>query len=120
IMSRFQPVAVEGLPVFVGGAVGFLGYDMVRFFEPTVPPPPDEGLGLPDMAFVVTDTLVIFDHRFRKLQVVANLCLDDFPDADSAYATARERIDGIIAQLRQARTFTPLPLMTDPAEAEVQ
>ena len=90
LMTRFRPVPVEGLPVFPGGAVGFIGYDMVRFFEPTVPAPPDDGLGLPDMAFVITDTLVIFDHRFRKLQVVANLCLDDFPDTETAYAAARD------------------------------
>ena len=53
LMSAFTPVEVEGLPPFTGGAVGFIGYDMVRFFEPTVPDPVDEGLGLPDMAFVI-------------------------------------------------------------------
>ncbi len=120
IMARFRPVAVEGLPVFVGGAVGYLGYDMVRFFEPSVPPPSDGGLGLPDLAFVVTDTLVIFDHRFRKLQVVANLCTDDFPDAESAYAAARERVDGIIEALRRPRTFTPFPLMSEPPESPLR
>jgi anthranilate synthase component 1 len=120
IMSRYRPVPVEGLPVFAGGAVGFLAYDMVRFFEPTVPPPRDEGLGLPDLAFVVTDTLVIFDHRFRKLQVVANLVTDDFPDPESAYAAARERIDGVIEALRRPRVFTPFPLMAEPPEAPVR
>jgi anthranilate synthase component 1 len=120
LMAGFKPVAVEGLPVFAGGAVGFLGYDMVRFFEPTVPSPPDEGLGLPDMAFVITETLVIFDHRFRKLQLVANLRTDDFPDAATAYAAARERIDGLIEQLRKPRTFSPFPLMTEPPESPVR
>ncbi|HRQ89620.1 MAG TPA: anthranilate synthase component I [Bacteroidia bacterium] len=120
IMARYQPVPVEGLPVFAGGAVGYLGYDMVRFFEPTVPPPSDEGLGLPDMAFVVTETLVVFDHRFRKLQVVANLCLDDHADAESAYAAARDQIDAIIADLRSPRTFVPFPLMTEPPAAPVK
>ena len=120
LMAGFRPVAVEGLPVFAGGAVGFIGYDMVRFFEPTVPAPPDEGLGLPDMAFVITETLVIFDHRFRKLQVVANLCTDDFPDAATAYAAARERIDGLIELLRKPRTFSPFPLMTEPPESPVR
>lgn len=120
IMARFQPVPVEGLPVFAGGAVGFLAYDMVRFFEPTVPPPPQDDLGLPDLAFMVTETVVIFDHRFRKLQVVANICLDDFSDSESAYAAARERIDGIIESLRRPRTFTPFPLMTEPPQAPLR
>lgn len=120
IMSRFKPVAVDGLPVFAGGAVGFIGYDMVRFFEPSVPAPPDHGLGLPDMAFVITDTLLIFDHRFRKLQVVANICVDDHPDAKSGYEAARTRIDAIIESLRKPRTVAPFSLMTIPPEAEIR
>jgi len=120
IMSRFRPVEVEGLPVFAGGAVGFLGYDMVRFFEPTVPGPPDEGLGLPDMVFVITDTLVIFDHRFRKLQVVANICTDDFADLESAYEAARKRIENLIERLSRPHTVAPFSLMEEPpARAEV-
>jgi anthranilate synthase component 1 len=120
LMARFRPVPVEGLPVFSGGAVGFLGYDMVRFFEPTVPPPIDDGLGLPDMAFVITETLVIFDHRFRKLQLVANLCTDDFPDAATAYAAARERIDGLIEALRRPRPSVPFSLMAEPPTSPVR
>ena len=80
-MARFRPVPQPRLPVFCGGAVGFLTYDMVRFFEPTVPPPPKDELGLPEMVFLIADTVVIFDHRYRLMQVVANVCLDDFPDA---------------------------------------
>ncbi len=120
LMSRFKPVAVDGLPVFAGGAVGFIGYDMVRFFEPSVPAPPDNGLGLPDMAFAITDSLLIFDHRFRKLQVIANICTDDFPDAESGYAAARTRIDAIIDALRTPRTVAPFSLMVDPPEVEIR
>ncbi len=116
IMSAFSPVEAEGLPVFAGGAVGFIGYDMVRFFEPTVPGPPDTGLELPDLAFVITDTLVIFDHRFRKLQVVANICLDDFDSLESAYAAAEKRIEKVITKLSAPQSFAPFPLMEEPAE----
>ena len=52
---------VEGLPPFVGGAVGFFGYDLVRTVEPLGEPNPDP-LGLPDMALMVTDAMVVFDH----------------------------------------------------------
>lgn len=116
IMSRFREVKAEGLPIFAGGAVGFLGYDMVRFFEPTVPGPPDEGLGLPDMAFVITDTLVIFDHRFRKLQIVANLCTDDFDSIEEAYEAGRERIEGVIEHISEAHSVAPFSLMEEPPE----
>ncbi|MEM7517238.1 MAG: anthranilate synthase component I, partial [Planctomycetota bacterium] len=114
LMAAFTPVTVEGLPVFAGGAVGFIGYDMVRYFEPSIPGPPDDGLGLPDLAFVITETLVIFDHRFRKLQVVANLCTDDFDTLEAAYDAAGERIREVIAQLSQPASVAPFSLMEEP------
>ncbi|MEM1443907.1 MAG: chorismate-binding protein, partial [Verrucomicrobiota bacterium] len=118
IMYRFRPVEVDGLPVFSGGAVGFIGYDMVRFFEPTVAGPIDSGLGLPDMAFVITDTLVIFDHRFRKLQVVANICTDDFDSLEDAYDAAGKRIASTIEALSKPQTSAPFSLMEEPGEAD--
>lgn len=114
LMSVFQPVEVEGLPIFTGGAVGFLGYDMVRFFEPTVPGPPDQGLGLPDMVFVITDSLVIFDHRFRKLQVVANICTEDFDSLEAAYEAGRDRIETVINRLSKPQSVAPFSLMEEP------
>lgn len=119
LMSAFRSVQVEGLPVFVGGALGFLGYDMIRFFEPTVPGPPEDSLGLPDMAFVITDTLVIFDHRFRKLLVMANVCTDDFSDLETGYDAARKKIDSIIQQLSQPGNVAPFSLMEVPPESPI-
>lgn len=108
-MAAYRPVKVPGLPLFSGGAVGYLGYDMVRWFEPSVSPPPaaDE-LGIPDMIFVIADTLVIFDHRYRLLQVVANVCLDDHPDAAAAYGWAGDRIRELIAKLSQPLHVKPM------------
>ena len=88
-MGRFRPAPAPALPIFRGGAVGFLSYDAVRYFEPTVPPPPGDDLGLPEMSFMIADTVIIFDHRYRLMQVVANVCLDDFPSVEAAYAAAR-------------------------------
>ena len=62
-MSSYKPVPIEGLPVFYGGAVGYLSYDAVRYFEPTINEPIEDDLGLPDMVFMITNTVVIFDHR---------------------------------------------------------
>ena len=59
-MAKHKPVVDEGeLPVFYGGAVGYLSYDAVRYFEPSVPAPPPDALGLPDMVFMVTDLALI-------------------------------------------------------------
>jgi len=116
MMEAFRPVPVPELPVFSGGAVGFLAYDMVRFFEPTVPGPKDDGLGLPDLAFVLADDLVIFDHRFRKLQLVANLCLDDYGSLEEAYEAGRGRVDALMARLAAPHPVALFSLMEEPAE----
>ncbi|NNE93056.1 MAG: anthranilate synthase component I [Verrucomicrobiales bacterium] len=114
IMEKYKPVSVEGLPVFTGGAVGFLGYDMVRFFEPTVPGPPEESLGLPDMVFLITDTIVIFDHRFRKIQVVSNVFTDEHESPEAGYEAARARIDATVERLAAPLSFAPFSLMEQP------
>src|SRR3990172_7111374 len=61
ILSEYRPVPNPGLPRFYGGAVGFIGYDAVRFFE-EMPEREKPGLGLPDIFFMITGPLVIFDN----------------------------------------------------------
>ena len=112
-MAQFNPAEVEGAPPFFGGAVGYLSYDMVRFFEPTIGTPPPDELGLPDMVFLIADTAIIFDHKFRKLMVVANAFTDDHSNAAEAYAAAQEKIRKLVAQLEE-----PLPVKLLPAFSE--
>ncbi len=116
LMKAYRPVEVEGTPPFRGGAVGYIAYDMVRFFEPTVPDTGRDDLGLPDMVFMLAETVVAFDHRYRLLQILANVCTDDHPDLETAYAWARERIEGLIAQLRAPLAFKPLAAITPSGE----
>jgi anthranilate synthase component 1 len=99
IMAAFKPVSPAPLPVFHGGAVGYLSYDMVRFFEPTLPAAPPDSLGVPDMVFMIADTVVIFDHKHRKLTIVANVFVPDHESLELAYAWAEKRIQQIIAKL---------------------
>jgi len=99
IMERFKPAPPAPLPVFHGGAVGYLAYDMVRFFEPTLPAPKKDELGLPDMVFMITDTVLIFDHKHRKLTVVANVHTPDYASLKDAYDAAQRRITQTIAKL---------------------
>ena len=118
-MARFQPVVGDGeLPVFYGGAVGYLAYDAVRYFEPSVPPPPPDELGLPDMVFMVTETVVIFDHLLRKLLIVANVFTEGEKDLAAAYESARGRIHRTVVRLTSGAAFQPLMAgaPTEPAE----
>ena len=100
LMARFRPVDLPGLPPFSGGAVGYIGYDAVRFFEPTVGEPPPDQLGLPEMVFMVTDTFLVFDHRFRRLKIFANALVDG-TKFDEAYDVAAEKIRRIVDKLEE-------------------
>src|SRR5262249_21390254 len=70
-VDRYNPVPLPGLPRFIGGAVGFLTYDMVRSFE-RLPDTASDDLHLPDAAFMLIDTLVMFDHVKHQLIVLSN------------------------------------------------
>ena len=98
LMARYIPVPVAYLPRFAGGAVGYLGYDMVRFFEPTIGEPPEDDLQLPESVFMVAETLLIFDHQMRRLQVLANALVEN-EDADGAYDAAVQAIQNVLRQL---------------------
>lgn len=74
IMQHFKPVHLKGLPRFYGGLVGYIGYDMVRFFEEIPDKNPDD-LKLPDCVFILTDTILIFDHINHNIKIVANVIL---------------------------------------------
>ena len=95
-MARFQPVAHGNAPPFFGGAVGYLAYDAVRQFEPSIGEPPLDDLELPEAVFLITDTLLLFDHKLRRLLVVANAMLDDHGTPEEAYLEAVGRVSSLI------------------------
>lgn len=99
IMARFHFVAEPDLPRFAGGAVGFLGYDVARYFEKSVPPPPEDDLKLPEMVFMIMGLLVVFDHRYRRVKIVANAFLDDHENPAAAHAAGDRRIHEALAKL---------------------
>lgn len=74
IMRDFQAVPIKGLPRFYGGLVGFMGYDMVRFFE-KLPDKNTDDLKLPDAVFMLTDNILIFDHVNHTIKIIVNIIL---------------------------------------------
>ena len=105
LMAEFRPVNVEGLPRFHGGAVGFLTYDMVRFFE-ELPDSTTDDLQMPDCFFMLTDTILVFDHVNHKIKVVSNAHIDGGEQSvDDAYREATEKIDEIISALKQPLAY---------------
>jgi anthranilate synthase component 1 len=98
-MSRYQPVRDPALPRFTGGAVGFLGYDMISVFEPRVPVVKKDVIGNPDMVMMITNAIIIFDRVNHTMKVVANAYVNG--DPDKAYAEALAEIDELCAALLQ-------------------
>jgi anthranilate synthase component 1 len=97
-LARFSQAPISDGPPFTGGAVGFFGYDLVRAVEPLAQPNPDT-LGLPDMALMVTDVLVVFDHLKHSVTILANADLSSEVDLERAYAAAVRTIAEVRSQL---------------------
>jgi len=98
-LARYTPVEVDGLPRFFGGAVGYIGYDMVRYFERVSLDKPTE-LDAYDSYLVITDTILIFDTVRQKIKVVSNAHLEEGKSPEAAYQEAQAKIDAIIRKMK--------------------
>ncbi len=99
LMARYQPITFGELPIFYGGAVGFLTYESVRYFEPKVPMAKKDDLHLPDAYFIISDSLLIFDHQTRRIKILVNAHVQG--DSSVAYEKAVEKIDELEGRLRR-------------------
>jgi len=111
-IERYRIAPLEGLPPFAGGAVGLFGYDLVRLAEPSVGEGNPDAVGTPDMALMISDVLVAFDHLRHELTVLANVFVED--DVDAAYreaeatvAEVRERLRGPVPRAAPGRRDVP-------------
>jgi anthranilate synthase component 1 len=115
LMAVYHPVELDGLPRFFGGAVGYLGYDMVRFVEELPDSNPRQIDGW-DACFMLTERLFIFDNMRQKIKLVCNVHLQDGDDPVAAYRAAQTQIDQMLDLLRQ-----PLALhCSQPGGADTQ
>ncbi|MBP7274673.1 MAG: anthranilate synthase component I [Kiritimatiellae bacterium] len=110
-MSRYHPVVDPALPPFIGGAVGFFSYECIAQFEPRVPVRTDRALPAPDMVFMITDALIVFDRVRHTIKVLANAFVEN--DPDDAYAKACATIESFVDALDAP---TPRRLSVVPAE----
>jgi anthranilate synthase component 1 len=97
-MRRFRAYQSPELPRFFGGAVGFLAYDIARYFE-RLPTHAQDELGTPDLYLMLTDTVLIFDNVRQTLKIVANVTLEEHSSIRAAYRDAAAKIDDLIARL---------------------
>lgn len=105
ILARYRPVPSEGLPRFSGGAVGFVSYDMVRFFE-ELPEQTIDDLDVPDSQFIITDTMLVFDNVSQTIKIVSNAFVEG-GDLSAVYENTIRKISALEEKLKAPRTSTP-------------
>jgi anthranilate synthase component I len=113
VMAAYRPVKITGMPRFVGGAVGYLGYEYIHAIEPTVPLAQRDVLQMPVAHFLITDTLIIFDRARQTLRLLVNAHIPDDADSaavDTAYAAACAALRDLAATLRDGRATATLPV----------
>ena len=104
-LPMYETIPQEGLPRFTGGAIGYMGYDLVRSFERLPARAPDT-LGLPEAVFLLCDRLVIYDHVKHRLLVVAHARSSEGGEGSPREAEAA--IEEMVARLRR-----PLPTLVE-------
>ena len=102
-MDKYQLIPISDMPRFHGGGVGYLAYDIIRYFEPRLSELPVDSLALPEALFTFNDTLLVFDHLKHVIKVVSHIYLAG--DLELAYREAVGKIDELVERLA-----TPLEL----------
>src|SRR5262249_36131542 len=107
-LAALRPVALEGtkLPRFLGGAVGMVSYDWVRFVERVPDANPDE-TGMPDLWFVLPETIVVVDNVRKTAAIVRHVAVDGDTDLGRAYADAVTAVDAVVERLRESLPAEP-------------
>ncbi|HQI36621.1 MAG TPA: chorismate-binding protein, partial [Syntrophales bacterium] len=119
LLQKYRPIAVPGLPRFYGGAVGYLGYGMVRYFE-KLPVRAADDLGTDEAVFLLTDTILVFDNVRHTIKIVACAFVDekDGVSPEASYREATTKIDRIMEDLQERAPSLP-PAGPAPADGEI-
>ncbi len=109
LLANYRSVSLPELPRFVGGAVGYAGYDVARYYE-DLPNAPKDDRNLPDLQFGLYDTMVVFDHVQKLIKVVSHAHIER-EGADEAYALASARIEKMVHRLQTGASAGLAPLV---------
>ena len=105
------------LPRLSGGAVGYVSYDCIKYFEPKVARPLKDNLRIPEALFMVFDTIVAFDHFFSTVTIITHMRLPENVSENirPAYDQACEILRSTLSRVQQSETPLPPPLVADDA-----
>ncbi|HEY9059473.1 MAG TPA: anthranilate synthase component I [Pseudobacteroides sp.] len=100
MMEKYRGAEIPKLPRFNGGAVGFFGYDLIRYYE-NLPNVPEDDLKLPESHFMFTDEVIVFDHLKQKIHIIVNMHVNG--NIERAYNSTTERIKAIYKEILTTR-----------------
>lgn len=100
LLDGYKSADLPKMPRFNGGAVGFFGYDLIRYYE-NLPNVPEDDLKLPESHFMFTDEVIVFDHLKQKIHIVVNLHIKG--NIERAYNSTVERIKDIYREIMSTR-----------------
>lgn len=109
-MEQYRPVKLPGMPRFIGGAVGYLGYEYIHCVEPTVPLAEEDVLDMPVGHFLLTDTIVIFDRARQTLRLLVNARTNGEASLKEVYRDAVDALKNLAETLRVGRSVPTLPV----------
>ncbi len=114
IMDGFRPADVPGLPRFYGGAVGFLGYDMVRFME-RLPETLEDTAGFHDSVFMFPELLLVYDNIKQSLKIIACLSTNQGSDLENLYNHGVRAIERVVQRIRKGVDYPEPPVSQGPS-----
>ncbi len=115
-VPRRRVIPVEGMPRFTGGAVGALAYDAISTFEPSVPLPDADPVGVPMATFIETDLVIVFDHLTHQLSAIASLHTEA-PDLEGRYRIAERAIFEALERTARPSAAEMTAAFTRPSDA---
>jgi len=117
LTQRYEPAGQEGLPPLSAGAVGYVGYDMVRQIEPRVPEFRERDADAPDAIFMFFSSLVVFDHVKHEVYLVANVRTKEYDDIDDGFHAAQRAIERMEHALARPVQLPPSASSSEPVVA---
>lgn len=102
LIKDFKPYKDENLPPFWGGFVGYIGYDIVHFYEP-IPDIKSDNIKVPDIYIFLSDEVIAFDNLTNKIKIIVSAFIDEKKDLESIYNNAIRKIESI-----ENKLYSPL------------
>ena len=100
-INSYKVPEIEELPVFTGGAVGYLSYETISYFEKSVPKNKKSTLDVPESIFMITDSIVVFDHVKQTIFIVNYAKIDEDKNIENIYKESLEKIEEIYKLIKE-------------------